>query len=1117
MSKDVLIHIQTKNEEIKELISSELFCIGRSDRADVTIKNSLLSRKHIQVKVQNSKIFIKDLDTTNGTLVDEESLSKSEWCEINSGSTIKVGHSDENIVFIFSLTQEAPGDEISEVDSHQEFEQNIEEEETAVVNLADFSEKLDKTDKHYFSSAKTPAESMQSANDNKSSHRERRRNRKSKSIGAARSYSEGATAIKLHDDEPDSFSPVVEGNVRDILTKVDNSEDTEFSEIELLEIKKIEIESQVKALKIKEESELEAKRLIEKALGDAETIVIKARGEAEDYKESALLEADDIYEDAKEEACEIVEQAKDEASELLSNVEKKLSRIQSEVDGLESDRSELRIKLDGLHEKVTESLEQKKSYEIQSDRLKTAIEEEEARVKQLILDHEEKSISFKTELKDVEEELHNLYIERDEAVSKLDHQNRECLEVKNQKEILEANVLGLKEKEANLATTIEKSEERIDKIYIEKDKLIEENKNLEERSQELSRELSDLDEKLDKINNLILEKEDYLRNIEQKAENYFLSQKEKCDSEIQKRISDEDKRFKSLLSQNENTAKSILESAQQKAEKLEFEASELFRIAEDKEREIAELEESSNVEFENQRKKLNEQLLKKLHDGNNEAKEIRNNALAEYEEVLTSAKEKAQKILEDANANSEDKIEKAKEDAKEIFLASKEELVKAQEKATEVINYAQDKSAQIHQEGLKELEELKVKLSEENTEIKTQTEELIQKKTDLNDEIEETKKSIDAQKAQFKENMHAKREEILSQAKVEAQEIVNQANTKLDKAEENVRLMHEAKLQETDDMIKSKQDAEKKRVEAQIHKEKELLAKLRAQEMENLKVKREKEEAELKNRKDQYVDSIVKGIENLVNTKLKEYANTKGKKDTPEVELEKISYLVKASLLDKNPENNELLKKLNPYGKAGKGKSTKLMRRIVIAGAIMLGLLMINVISPGFYSSIGDSVSSAFSVDESAKDLYLKGLQEKRDNKPKFDPKQTDTFKKSYTDNILYTKRFVELWPSDELQKDWTIKVDEIIVYKLKLKDYKVVKYISEEFKLIRNLITMSKKIKLKTEKEQIQEMREFEAKYRKRLIDIMSGKKNLKQMHFEQKKFFIKYKQKHPASTSKE
>ena len=156
---------------------------------------------------------------------------------------------------------------------------------------------------------------------------------------------------------------------------------------------------------------------------------------------------------------------------------------------------------------------------------------------------------------------------------------------------------------------------------------------------------------------------------------------------------------------------------------------------------------------------------------------------------------------------------------------------------------------------------------------------------------------------------------------------------------------------------------------------------------------------------------------------------------------------------------------------------------------------------------MGESIK----VEDSAKDLYLKDLADREKNRPKFNPRMTDTFKDTYTDNVIYTNRFKDLWLTDELQRDWTIAVDDVIVNKLGLKDYKVIDYISEEFKLVRELINIRQKIRPDNETEKIEEMRQFEKESNEKLKTLLEGDNNFKVMQKSMKKFFIQYKNSHP------
>jgi len=63
--------------------------IGRGDECDVICDNPLASRRHAQIEVHEDKIQIKDLGSTNGTLLNFEPITKK---MLTDGDKISIGH-----------------------------------------------------------------------------------------------------------------------------------------------------------------------------------------------------------------------------------------------------------------------------------------------------------------------------------------------------------------------------------------------------------------------------------------------------------------------------------------------------------------------------------------------------------------------------------------------------------------------------------------------------------------------------------------------------------------------------------------------------------------------------------------------------------------------------------------------------------------------------------------------------------------------------------------------------------------------------------------------------------------------------------------------------------------
>jgi pSer/pThr/pTyr-binding forkhead associated (FHA) protein len=64
------------------------FCIGRSG-ADISVKDSRVSKVHCMVEFYDGAVVIKDMNSTNGTLLNQFVLAED---FLKSGDRIQVGH-----------------------------------------------------------------------------------------------------------------------------------------------------------------------------------------------------------------------------------------------------------------------------------------------------------------------------------------------------------------------------------------------------------------------------------------------------------------------------------------------------------------------------------------------------------------------------------------------------------------------------------------------------------------------------------------------------------------------------------------------------------------------------------------------------------------------------------------------------------------------------------------------------------------------------------------------------------------------------------------------------------------------------------------------------------------
>ncbi|MCD4656953.1 MAG: FHA domain-containing protein, partial [Planctomycetes bacterium] len=81
--------IENGEERIHELMEHEtLLTIGRTKDCDIVLSENKSSRRHCQIRKTDDGYFIKDLDSSNGTIVNEEKVKDS---KLNLGDKIMVG------------------------------------------------------------------------------------------------------------------------------------------------------------------------------------------------------------------------------------------------------------------------------------------------------------------------------------------------------------------------------------------------------------------------------------------------------------------------------------------------------------------------------------------------------------------------------------------------------------------------------------------------------------------------------------------------------------------------------------------------------------------------------------------------------------------------------------------------------------------------------------------------------------------------------------------------------------------------------------------------------------------------------------------------------------------
>jgi pSer/pThr/pTyr-binding forkhead associated (FHA) protein len=68
--------------------------IGRHKKSDIIIDDALVSRKHVIIKKINDEYFIKDLKSTNGTLLNNKLLPPKQFMQLHVEDIITIGSTE---------------------------------------------------------------------------------------------------------------------------------------------------------------------------------------------------------------------------------------------------------------------------------------------------------------------------------------------------------------------------------------------------------------------------------------------------------------------------------------------------------------------------------------------------------------------------------------------------------------------------------------------------------------------------------------------------------------------------------------------------------------------------------------------------------------------------------------------------------------------------------------------------------------------------------------------------------------------------------------------------------------------------------------------------------------
>lgn len=85
----IVVIIKEANKRHEVTLSEESFVIGRSRKSDLKINDAEMSGTHCSLKLSGGRAFVTDLESTNGTCVNNKKINQS---PLYIDDIIKIGH-----------------------------------------------------------------------------------------------------------------------------------------------------------------------------------------------------------------------------------------------------------------------------------------------------------------------------------------------------------------------------------------------------------------------------------------------------------------------------------------------------------------------------------------------------------------------------------------------------------------------------------------------------------------------------------------------------------------------------------------------------------------------------------------------------------------------------------------------------------------------------------------------------------------------------------------------------------------------------------------------------------------------------------------------------------------
>ncbi|MCB0414973.1 MAG: FHA domain-containing protein [Bdellovibrionales bacterium] len=793
--KGIKVKVISQSGVTEHVVKLETFVLGAQDDADLKLKINGLSRKHLKVKYENGKIFIKDIGSTFGSVLNEEKIKIKKYYECRPADQVLLGAGEQVVQFELlsdGIQQEKVdksadnrASEVTEDDEDaltEDFALDFNKEESQVTEQASLLSEVTEPDSRMVLEDDEEYDHLSFIADEQQAHQrkiefEEDSQSKKKSVLDPFVEINWKRKIRGYRDQ----AALEEKNMVRVMVKKENLE----RDLDNIQQIRSEMIGEIKLLEKEKGQRLKNLSIQQEESENIQAEIYRLNDDMENLKEKLIIEKKGLF-DLQQDLASKSEDLEQEFNEKKHQLNLQISEIENELESKQNEVSDLFKKYEELQEFCNESVEKRKSEEDKAISIKeeahAILEGAKSKEKEILesiealkLEINEKSNQvedLEAALEDLSELNKSKVAEHKALMDSLQNESSEITNQLNQLNQKKKSLLDLIEKENEKYDLLKSKIEADDSEYVQRLKSYkEEVESLEARKKEAITITAELKTTIEELNE---SKRHLSSEIDQKNID-FKQLKESIDFNK----SEEEKVKKTLieLKEKENLLKTQVEEIESRYKLKDDEVKRMEKLYSELERKIESEGNAKRAQINNELEGLNN----KLGKLKTQIKESDDLILKKKQEFL-EVEESIKKSLE-RHAMQEQKIDQAKQ-----YLHQEEEkLSDLKNKIDQRKNALEDLSVEFR---LKE-KDLSV-INEDILRIKTEAEKMAEEIVDQ--AHENSKKELKKLEADLKQEQERHKLVLLEEKQKQLDDIEkhrasvlenlkNQENQILDKAQ----------------------------------------------------------------------------------------------------------------------------------------------------------------------------------------------------------------------------------------------------------------------------------------------------------------------------------------------